>query len=84
MTNEEILQKLRTEICEVTFVKKDGTERVMICTLKPDLIPHIPATKPAPDKVRAEIDYMAVYDLEEDAWRAFKPSKVIKFESSPE
>ena len=79
MTNEEMLKRLRTEICEVIFTKKDGSEREMICTLKPDIIPHVPATKPAPDKARVEVDYMPVYDLEERAWRAFKPSKVISF-----
>ena len=56
----------------------------MICTLKSDIIPHVPATKPAPDKARVEVDYMPVYDLEERAWRAFKPSKVTSFISSPE
>ncbi len=84
MTNEEMLKLLRTEICEVTFTKKDGSERHMFCTLKPDIIPHVPSTKPAPDKARIEVDYMPVYDLEEQAWRAFKPSKVISFVSSPE
>lgn len=82
MTNEEIVAKLTAEICEVTFIKKDGSERVMICTLKNDIIPYVSATKPATDW--AQVDYIPVYDLEEQAWRAFKPSKVIKFESSPE
>ena len=84
MTNEEMLKLLRTEICEVIFLKKDGSEREMICTLKSDIIPHVPSIKPAPDKARIEVDYMPVYDLEEQAWRAFKPSKVISFISSKE
>lgn len=84
MNCADMLKRLREEICEVTFTKKDGTERHMICTLKSDIIPHVPATKPAPDKARVEVDYMPVYDLEERAWRAFKPSKVTSFISSPE
>lgn len=85
MTNEEMLAKLRTEICEVTFVKKDGSDRVMICTRKPSLMPEIPEkfTK-IPEEDRLKADYMPVYDLEEQAWRAFKPSMVTNFISSPE
>ena len=84
MTNEEMFDKLHNEICEITFLKKDGSEREMICTLKSDLIPYISTTKPISKQDRVESDYMPVYDLEERAWRAFKPSKVISFISSIE
>ena len=30
---DELKKKLREGIVEVTFTKKDGTERVMMCTL---------------------------------------------------
>lgn len=82
MTNEDMVSRLKSEICEVTFEKRDGSERTMICTLKDDLLPYVSATDMR-DSVRQN-DYIPVYDLEEQAWRAFKPSKVVKFDSSPE
>jgi hypothetical protein len=82
MDIEEIISKLKTEICEVVFEKRDGSERTMICTLKPDLLPYV-SVQDMRESVRAN-DYLPVYDIEEQAWRAFKPSKIIKFESSPE
>jgi hypothetical protein len=82
MTNEEILAKLHNEICEVTFEKRDGTERTMICTLKEEFLPYVSSVKPSED--RHENDYIPVFDLEERAWRAFKPSKLISIESSEE
>lgn len=82
MTNEEMLDRLHKEICEVTFVKNDGSHRVMICTLKADFLPYVSATDMT--EGRKYNDMISVWDIEEDAWRAFKPSRVIKFESSPE
>ena len=82
MTNENMVQRLKSEICEITFEKRDGSERTMICTLKDDLLPYV-SVNDMRESVRQN-DYIPVYDLEEQAWRAFKPSKVIKFESSPE
>ena len=82
LTNEEMLDKLHNEICEVTFTKRDGSERVMICTLKDDFLPSVPAANLS--EGRKFNDMISVWDIEEDAWRGFKPSKVTKFESSPE
>ena len=82
MTNTEILELLRTKICELVFQKRDGTERHMICTLKPDLIPHVSVHKLHEE--REQKDYTPVYDLEEQAWRAFKPSMLISLEASAE
>ena len=38
---EEILNQLRNGICEVTFKKVNGEERVMPCTLKAELLPEV-------------------------------------------
>lgn len=77
----DILESLRKNICEVTFTKANGDERTMICTLIPDFLP----TKEAVTNVGPEyIDQIVVWDIEEDAWRSFKPSRVTKIEFSPE
>ena len=57
----------------VTFTKKDGTERVMECTLQPELLPPVVVTEDVEPKRQkaANEDVMAVYDLESKGWRSF-------------
>ena len=58
----------------VTFKKKDGTDRVMKCSLKAGIVP--PATKEDPasqKKVRTISDEVCVvYDVEKEGWRSFR------------
>lgn len=60
---------LENGICRVTFTKKDGTERVMWCTQRPDLIPEEFAPKDSGRKTND--DNVTVFDLEKGAWRSF-------------
>jgi len=57
----------------LTFVKKDGTDRVMKCTTNPTYIlfkdPKVLESKG--DK-KINNDVMPVYDMEADAWRSFR------------
>jgi len=54
----------------VTFTKKDGTERVMLCTLKED---KIVTEEKKTDRVKKEnTDILAVWDLDNNAWRSFR------------
>ena len=58
----------------VTFTKKDGSKRVMECTLDPKLLPPAPVTESTeePKRKKAANDaVMAVYDLESKGWRSF-------------
>lgn len=38
MTRAELQNKLRQATHKVTFIKKDGTRRVMVCTLRNDIV----------------------------------------------
>lgn len=54
----------------VTFTKKDGTERVMKCTLQPELLPKVELKEDT--KTRKEsITTMRVFDLDKQEWRSF-------------
>jgi hypothetical protein len=70
----------------VVFTKKDGTERVMLCTTNPDLVPKEEAKESAePKKQRkSNDDTMPVYDLEAKAWKSFRWNSVkqVRFELS--
>ena len=68
----------------VTFTKKDGTDRVMKCTLKPEDLPPMPVKEDKEEKTdRKKSDTsLAVYDLEAQGWRSFvyKSVKSVSFD----
>ena len=80
---ENIIEFLHDEIIEVSFYKKDGTERVMKCTLKQDLIPKSAFAnvredfgpgKPAIGTDEEEPSTKAninVWSVEDKGWRSF-------------
>ena len=65
-----LISLLRSEIVELTFIKKDGSERIMTCTLAKQKIPAENAPK---GTERAKNDEaVAVFDLENNGWRSFR------------
>jgi hypothetical protein len=66
----------------ITFTKKDGTERVMQCTLKPNLLPKKEVKEDKAPRKQSE-HTVVVYDLEAEAWRSFtlKSVKRVSFET---
>lgn len=68
----------------VTFTKKDGTERVMSCTLQPELLPDEPLKESAEAKKerKENTDTLRVFDLEKKEWRSFiiKSIKQVRFD----
>lgn len=77
-SKESVANLLRTSDASVTFIKKDGTERVMRCTLRADVaIPYEKKT----DRVReAKEDILPVWDLEAGAWRSITISTIQAIE----
>jgi len=57
----------------ITFTKKDGTERVMKCTLDPKLLPKVESKIVTEDKKprKENTTSMRVFDLEKNEWRSF-------------
>ena len=58
---------LNEYVVEVTFTKKDGTERVMNCTLHEDYLPETTGAGRS-----AGSDALAVFDVDSDGWRSFR------------
>jgi hypothetical protein len=59
---------LEQSVVEVTFTKKDGTERVMNCTLLEDYLPETTGA----GRSSAGSDALAVFDVDADGWRSFR------------
>ena len=65
-----LISLLRENPVEILFTKKDGSDRLMKCTLQESKIPSENAPKGA-ERAKSE-DSVAVYDLEKSAWRSFR------------
>jgi hypothetical protein len=72
MKKSELLKKLAEGTTTVTFTKKDGSDRVMVCTRAPSLIPaeFQPKTSETDETVEAS-DNIRVFDVEKQGWRSF-------------
>jgi hypothetical protein len=59
----------------VTFIKSDGTERVMKCTLVAKQLPKVEIKEGAKPRKESTTS-MRVFDLEKNEWRSFTIKKV--------
>lgn len=83
MNKHELKEMLVNGVVTVTFVKVDGTERTMKCTLLPEYLP----TNVAPGQQllieslpRAENpNTISVWDIESQGWRSFRIDSVKTF-----
>lgn len=68
---------LKRKIVQIKFKKKDGTERVMKCTLREDVVP---VYEKKTERVKKTNDgVLAVWDLEKDSFRSFKLESLIDY-----
>ena len=78
----EFAQYLREYLTEakiaVTFTKKDGTSRRLLCTKMSDVIPTDKQPKGAGKTPTG--DAVAAFDLEKQEWRSFNTSNITRIE----
>jgi len=77
-TREELMEMLRKEVVEVTFLKLDGDERTMPCTLIPSYLPPAKKDDPLTQKKVREISdkVVAVWALESKGFRSFRYDRI--------
>lgn len=73
-TKDKIMELLKANVAEVRFTKSDGTERIMKCTLREDLV--VPYVKKTERVKVANTDVVPVFDVEKNEWRSFKVDAV--------
>jgi WYL_2, Sm-like SH3 beta-barrel fold len=77
---------LKLEKVTVTFLKQDGTERVLKCTTNPMYITVVSASPDEgaePKKERkVNEDVCPVFDLESNSWKSFRYDSVKRIEFS--
>lgn len=68
----DIVEMLQTQTVEITFNKLDGSERVMNCTLQPDIVPETTGKSRATDK------NLVVFDVDKQGWRTIVADRITK------
>jgi len=82
ITKAELKTLLKKEILNIKFKKINGTERLLCCSLKTDLLPsqennHNPKEKKQ-NRTENE-DVLSVWDLENKAFRSFRINSIIDY-----
>lgn len=77
--NEYLKGVLQTGIANVSFMKKDGTQRNLLCTLLPSELPPQTDLEEAVQKKTPNPEVLAVWDLENKGWRSFRYDSVLGF-----
>jgi hypothetical protein len=72
-------EMLHVSPAKVTFTKKDGTERVMNCTLQTELLPVVELKEDAKPRKESTTS-MRVFDLDLKEWRSFTIKNIKKIE----
>jgi WYL_2, Sm-like SH3 beta-barrel fold len=71
---------LKNNVAHVKFTKVDGTERVMRCTLKDDMLPEQYRGKGS--MLTEAGNALRVFDLDVGQWRSFKPESVLQLSAA--
>ena len=75
--------QLSEGLVKVTFTKRDGTTRTMVCTLSEAYMPPQPHREMfSPDVDVTPSDVFAVWDVEANGWRSFRIDSIISVEAA--
>lgn len=78
VAREWLIGLLAEQSATITFTKKDGTERVMNCTLKADLVEY--QENKTERKKESNPEVLPVYDLDAKGWRSFRLDSINRIE----
>lgn len=85
-TKDDLMKMLEENVVVVTFLKLDGDQRVMTCTLKEDIKPKATKTDTLSQKKVREISdkVCSVWDVNANGWRSFRYDRVqtVKLEDN--
>lgn len=81
-SREDLRKILKDEkIVIVTFKKTNGDERVMSCTLNPEIVPE--RTEERKQTYTPNPEVCAVWDLANEGWRSFRYDGIVKVSLDP-
>lgn len=80
---DAIIRDLRQNVIEVTFIKVNGEQRIMRCTLDPQYLPpnYDPQHLDEQHKKKENLNTIAAWDLNAQGWRSFRVDSVQYLQS---
>lgn len=81
ISREELKDSLSNSVLNIDFIKKDGTERKMKCTLRSDLLPKKLEEFTSTNKRKESLNSIAVFDLEIQDWRSIIIENIVSVNS---
>jgi hypothetical protein len=72
MVKSDVVNKLKTSIVDIEFVKKDGSTRFMTCTLYEESLPAQKDVEEVSSAKTHNQDVLAVFDTINQGWRSFR------------
>ena len=75
----ELRGLLQNNLLKILFVKKDGTEREMYCTLMPETIKHTLSSDKEKTNTQTQNRVLAVYDTKVQGWRSMIVENIISY-----
>ncbi len=81
MTKRDVLvDGLKNNLMTVKFVKLNGDERVMNCTLHESILPEKPISGyPSTIKKKENKEVLSVWDIDKSGWRSFRLDSIKEF-----
>ena len=83
MEKEQYIKELKEGICQVTFTKRDGSERIMKAPLNDDILEEVfgqHRTNDDEKKTRKQSpDVVVCLDVDKKEWRSFRMDSVTDF-----
>ena len=77
---ETLVEGLKNNLIKVRFIKVNGDERVMNCTLHESILPEKPIDGyPSTIKRKENKDVLSVWDIDSDGWRSFRLDSIKEF-----
>jgi len=76
---DDILKDLRQTVMEVHFTKVSGENRIMHCSLMPQLLPetYVAEINEEKDFHQKNADVVAAWDVQKGGWRSFRVDSVM-------
>lgn len=79
---DTVLRDLRQQVMEVHFIKTNGEQRSMRCTLQRHLLPEMYRTNQEEQREERDFhqknpDVITAWDVEENGWRSFRINSVF-------
>lgn len=79
--NKSVRRQLRMDLCQISFVKADGTKRKMLGTLHPSFLPPKTYKGPSMQALMRSPFQVVAWDVEVQEFRSFRLDRLKSLKS---